>query len=87
MTDFKPCPMCGSPLSMKDVYFYDDDGNGYGHISDQFVEHVGIACECGFHYSTEIEMLYDELEDLYEGGKWEQKFADLANRRTREADQ
>lgn len=72
---------------MKDVYFYDDDGNGYDHISDQFVEKVGIACECGFHYSAEIEMVYEEEEDLYEGGKWERNFTALANRRYKEGGQ
>ncbi len=84
--DFKPCPMCGEKLTMKNVFFYDDDGNEYGHVSDQFVEKVGIVCDCGFQYSTEIEMVYDEEEDLYEGGRWERNFIALANRRNKEVE-
>lgn len=86
MMDFKPCPMCGSPLSMKDVYYFDEEGNGCCGACDQFTHKVAIGCDCGFSYTADIEALYDEWEDLYEGGKWEQRFADLVNRRTREAD-
>lgn len=83
---FKPCPMCGFRLSIHNTFFYDDDGNFYDHVSDQFVEHVGIACECGYQYTTEIENVYDEEEDLYEGGKWEENFTALANRRYKVVD-
>lgn len=81
MTGFKPCPMCGGKLTMEDVCFYDEEGCQYDYISNVFVEQVGIFCNCGYSYATEIENLYDEEEDLYEGGKWEKNFIALANRR------
>ncbi len=84
MTEFKPCPMCGEELSMEDVCFYDEEGCQYDHVSNVLVEQVGIFCNCGYSYATEIENLYDEEEDLCEGGKWEKNFITLANRRYKE---
>lgn len=84
MTEFKPCPMCGGELTMSNVCFYDDEGCQYDYASEVFVEQVGIFCSCGYSYATEIENLYDEEEDLCEGGKWEKYFIALANRRYKE---
>lgn len=84
MTGFRPCPMCGGKLTMKDVFFCDDEGDNCDYISDQFTQIVGVSCECGYNYATNIENVYDELEDLYDGGKWEEKFMALANRRHKE---
>lgn len=82
--DLKPCPMCGAPLSKKNISFYDDEGNEMSGASDYFVRCAVIGCGCGYAFSVEIERLYDEEEDLYEGGKWEENFANLANRRYKE---
>lgn len=78
---FKPCPMCGEELHMKDVRFMDEEGCDCEYISNQLVEAVGIFCDCGYRYVTEIENVYDELDDLQEGGRWERNFIALANRR------
>ncbi len=77
---FRPCPMCGASLSMKDVYYFDEEGNECSGACDQFTRKVAIGCDCGFHYTADIEALYDGWEDL-EDGKWEEKFMALANRR------
>lgn len=84
--DFKPCPICGMRLSLKDVYFYDDKGNECDHASDQFVEMALVSCDCGYTFATHIENIYKGEKDLYEGGKWEENFITLANRRYKEID-
>lgn len=83
---FKPCPICGAPLTMRDVFFCDEEGTPCDHISDQFAQIAGISCNCGYYFNTAVEGLYDELEDLYEGGKWEENFKALANRRYKVVD-
>jgi len=84
--DFKPCPICGKELSLKSVYFFDDEGNECDHASDQFVAMVIVSCDCGYSFATHIGYVYEEEEDLYEGGKWEDNFITLANRRYKGAD-
>lgn len=66
--DFKPCPICGKELSLKSVYFFDDEGNECDHASDQFVAMVIVSCDCGYSFATHIGYVYEEEEDLYEGG-------------------
>lgn len=78
---FKPCPICDGSLLWRNVRFFDDEGNMYDHVSDQFVDRVVIECDCGYSFSEDVLNLYDELEDLEEGGKWERNFIALANRR------
>lgn len=82
--DLKPCPICGASLSKKDISFFGDEGEEYCGASEPFVRCVVLGCDCGYAFSAEIERLYDEEEDLYEDGKWEENFANLANRRFKE---
>lgn len=83
MTRFKPCPICGNPLSRKDIRFLDDEGNEFCCASDQFVERITISCDCGYSCSPDLYELWDELEDL-SSGKWLGRFTEAVNRRYKE---
>lgn len=86
MTTFKPCPLCGGPLSEKDIRFFDDEGNEYRCASDKYVERIIISCDCGYSYAPDFYELWDELDDLV-SGKWLKRFIEAANCRYKEGGQ
>lgn len=73
-TKFKPCPICGHDLSMKDVYVIDDDGGvieDFESVKDysegvEGIWDVTIICPCGYSFRSQKDFDFEDDEWLEE---------------------
>lgn len=82
-TQFKPCPICGHELSMKNVYVIDDDEGiteeyeSYTdyHVSVDDILDVAVICPCGYSFRFKKDFNYED-------DRWLEEFIADANMRS-----